>query len=574
MIFWVDIFFIPNNLGGELKTPLHCMFKGSFNHQRYNSRDGSSVKHLFPALIIASILLTSCGSTPSLWGTYSTPTFEPSDSTPTLLDIPTRSPSDTPVPLPTSTFTATPTLVQVPSSTPSSNGTDGIESTITPTINGPSTLYYSQSGDTLPGLAGRFGVEPSEILSDATLPKTGLIDPGTLLVIPNRITEKTTPNIQIIPDSELVFSATAINFDIGSFISNAGGKLSTTNEYLGSTGWTTGSDEIKRAAYENSINPQLLIAVLEYESGWVRGQPFDSLHMDYPMGYENFLYKGLFSQLVWAVNQLSIGYYGWRAGTLTELTFNDGTKLRIDPRLNAGTVAIQYLFAQEHSQTEWAQIINSSHGFPVLYTQMFGDPWARGNTVNPIFPPGLTQPTLVFPFDMSVQWAFTGGPHGAWEHDGSLAALDFAPSSDHGGCALTTSWVTAAADGLIVRSENGVVVEDLDGDGYEQTGWDLLYLHVATLDRVPAGTWVKTGDHIGHASCEGGIATGTHLHFARKYNGEWIAADGPIPFVLDGWVAHQGDLPYAGTLTNGNQTIVADPVGQARSIIVQAVNGH
>jgi murein DD-endopeptidase MepM/ murein hydrolase activator NlpD len=132
--------------------------------------------------------------------------------------------------------------------------------------------------------------------------------------------------------------------------------------------------------------------------------------------------------------------------------------------------------------------------------------------------------------------------------------------------------VTAAAPGLIVRSDHGVVVEDLDGDGYEQTGWDLVYLHIATIGRVPVGTYVQQNDRIGHASCEGGIATGTHLHFVRKYNGEWVAADGPIPFVLSGWTVHQGEAPYAGTMTRGSQKIIADPVGQLKSVIIRSSN--
>lgn len=528
------------------------------------------MKRLFPLLLIAAILLTSCGQAPSLWGVYATPTNVSFDPVETFPVIPSATATST---LPPATSTSVPTSTQTPfkSTMPAPDGTSYLEATITPTANGPSILYYSQSGDTIPALAARFDVSASDILSDATLPKTALIDPGTLLVIPDRIQEKKTPNIQIIPDSEMVFSATATNFDIASYVNNAGGMLSTFREYLGSTGWTSGADEIKRAAYENSINPRLLLAILEFESRSVRGQPIDTLHTDYPMGYDNFLYKGMFSQLVWAINQLSIGYYGWRTGTLTELNFPDGTKLRLDPRLNAGTVALQYLFAQVHSQSQWAQIIDPKNGFPAMYTQMFGDPWARGTTVT-IFPPNLTQVNLVLPFDPNVQWSFTGGPHGAWEHDGSLAALDFAPATDHGGCAVTPAWVTAAAPGLIVRSGNGVVVEDLDGDGYEQTGWDLLYLHIATQDRIPLGTYVKTNDHIGHPSCEGGIATGTHLHFVRKYNGEWVAADGPMPFVLSGWTAHQGDQPYVGTLTKGDKTIVADPVGQAWSIIIRTLN--
>jgi murein DD-endopeptidase MepM/ murein hydrolase activator NlpD len=434
-------------------------------------------------------------------------------------------------------------------------------------------LYYAQSGDTLAGVAKRFDVEVSEITATVPLPgSVSLIDPGTLLVIPERVTDGMTPNEQIMPDSEVVFTASAVDFDIPAYIDSADGYLKTYREYLGSTGWVTGPEAIRRLAYENSINPRLLLAVLEYESRWVRGQPVDALHAEYPMGYEDFRYKSMFTQMVWAVNQLSIGYYGWRNGTITGLNFPDGTRLRLDPRLNAGTVAVQYLFSRLHSQSQWAQIINLDTGFPALYVDMFGDPWARSNIVNPIFPPGLTQPELALPFDPKVEWSYTGGPHGAWEHDGALAAIDFAPATDHGGCAVTDAWVTASASGLVVRSEHGVVVVDLDGDGFEQTGWTLLYLHIATIDRVRKGEWVDVNDHIGHPSCEGGVSTGTHLHFARKYNGEWVPADGPIPFVLDGWRVVAGAKPYEGLLVRDDKTIIADPVGQAWSVIFRNPN--
>jgi hypothetical protein len=74
-------------------------------------------------------------------------------------------------------------------------------------------------------------------------------------------------------------------------------------------------------------------------------------------------------------------------------------------------------------------------------------------------------------------------------------------------------------------------------------------------------------DFIGHASCEGGMSTGTHLHFARKYNGEWVSADGPIPFVLSGWTVVAGEKPYQGKLVKGDKVITADLYGQLRSLI-------
>jgi len=133
-------------------------------------------------------------------------------------------------------------------------------------------------------------------------------------------------------------------------------------------------------------------------------------------------------------------------------------------------------------------------------------------------------------------------------------------------------WATASAPGLVVRSDSGVVMLDLDGDGDEQTGWNLLYLHMSDEGRVARGAWVKTGSHIGHPSCEDGRATGRHLHFARKYNGEWIIADSALPFVLSGWTVHAGAV-YAGasqgTLTRGDGLVTADPYGQSWSVIIR-----
>ena len=527
--------------------------------------------------LLSFLVLAACQPIPSLWGEYSTPTPEFAQLESTRESDLAPGQEATNAPLPTTSFTPTP-IVALPNTSTPPAGTDtppaqvATESTLTPTFDSPSVLYYAQSGDVVSGIAARFGVDPLEVHAEVPLSDAGLVPPGTLLILPERITEPTTPDNQLMPDSEVVFSGTAVDFDIEGYIESAGGRLSTHREYLGSTGWNSGADEIRRLAFENSINPRLLLALLEYESRWVRADAVDSVHRDYPMGYINLYYKGLFGQMLWAVNQLSIGYYGWRTGELTEVRFPDGTKLRLNPQLNAGTVAVQYLFSKQHNQSQWAQMIAPGNGFLAVYTEMFGDPWARADTVDPLFPPGLAQPELALPFDPDIGWSYTGGPHGAWEHDGSLAAVDFAPFTDHGGCDPTPTWVTASAPGKIVRSQRGVVILDLDGDGFEQTGWNLVYLHIASAGRVAEGEYVEQDDRIGHASCEGGQATGTHLHFARKYNGEWVAADGPLPFVLGGWVVKQGEKPYEGTLVRGDQVVIADPVGQLKSVIIRRLD--
>lgn len=540
------------------------------------------MQRILAIIIVLSLSLSACSSVPSLWGVPPTPTPEiVTQGTPQFDPFAVQ---DDPIIFPTSTTppslaTETPAAISpatsatarvIPSPTPTA--------TKTPVYDTAPFLYYAQSGDMLSAVANRFGVEENEITSDADLTRTTLIDPGTLLVIPNHITESTSPNIQIMPDAEIIFTMTSADFDVTGYVKKANGYLSTFKDYLGSTGAIDGDKAIERLAIENSINPRLLLALLEYEGRWVRGKPIDVFHTDYPMGFNDYHFKGMTVQMVWAINNMSIAYYGWRAGTLTHLQFPDGSTLRIDPRLNAGTVAIQYLFSLTHNPSQWAQIINPASGFPAMYVEMFGDPWARADAVNPIFPSALNQPKLVLPFLPDTKWSLTGGPHNGWgqinpefygRSHSVFAAIDFAPAAAKTGCEISNAWVTAAAPGLVVRAENGAVMVDLDGDGYEQTGWDLLYMHISSRERVEVGTWLETNDRIGHPSCEGGVSTGTHLHFARKYNGEWVTADGPIPFILSGWRVVAGDKAYEGKLVRGDEVIIADPNGQSFSNIVR-----
>jgi LasA protease len=484
----------------------------------------------------------------------------------TLTAAPTKFPFD----LPTPEYTPTPIPNNLPELQPTleSSPTLAPDAPL-PVTDNPPILYYTQAGDTLPVVAVRFGVDPSEITSPDAIPETSLISPNQLLIIPQRFVN-TTPTGKLLPDSEIVFSPSAMDFDINIFIKEAGGYLSTYQEYLGSTGWTSGADIVWRVGLENSINPRLLLALLEYQSGWVYGQPNDLIHTDYPMGKVDITRKQLYLQLAWAVNEISTGYYGWREGLLTDIRFPDGVFTpRLAPGLNAGSVALQYYLSQVYDTTGWIQSLDLKNGFPGLYERMFGSPWARAQEVEPLIPAGMTQPQMILPFFIGQLWSHTGGPHGAWEQDGARAALDFAPASDVQGCSETGDWALAVAPGQIVRSGNGVVVIDLDGDGREQTGWAILYLHIANKDRVTLGTWVDTGDLIGHPSCEGGHATGRHIHIARKYNGEWIPADGPLPFVLSGWVSHAGTAPYKGTLTRDGETVTASVFGSYESRIIR-----
>jgi hypothetical protein len=510
--------------------------------------------------LIIGMLLSACGS--NLWGTY--------DSYLTPTPGVTKTAAGDPIPSQTSTSTASPvpslvTDVAIASLTPTYSPTEASKTRIP----GPSFSYISQSGDSLNVVAVHFGVEATEITSSEPPSTIGFINPGTLLFLPDRLSQiQTTPSQRIIPDSELVDSPSAVGFDIGAYVNSAGGKLSTFREPMGND-WLSGADGVNRISEGSSISPRLLLALIQNSTGWVEGQSKPDLDEKYPFGYNDSNFPGLYQQMRLMVRDLLTGYYSWRAGTLTELTFPDGTILRIAPDLNAGTVALQYLFSRHLNYADWLEVIDPDTGFISLYKSMFGDPWERANELGPLFPSNLNQPNFTLPFEVGTLWSLTSGPHPAWEQESALSALDFAPAMNAPGCGESNAWVVAIAPGQIVRSETGYVVLDLDGDGFEQTGWVVLYQHIATKGRISAGTWVNAGDHIGHPSCEGGMATGTHVHIARKYNGEWVAAGDPLPFVMSGWTVHAGTQLREGTMTKGDEVISASPVGSHESQITR-----
>jgi LasA protease len=422
--------------------------------------------------------------------------------------------------------------------------------------------YIAQSGDTLPALAAHFNTTIQEIRNnnpdipaDATT-----MPPGMPMKIPIYYLPFWGTTFQILPDSQFVNGPAAISFDTGTFVANHPGWLKDFHVYAVDA-LHTGAEIVDIVATNYSISPRVLLAVLEYQTGAL-SQPVPPSG-SYPLGDVDYTHVGLYMQLIWAANVLNNGYYGWRTGSLTEFEHTDGNIERPDPWQTAATVAFQYYYSRNYSSQDYTRAIGPG-GLAQIYQALFGDPWTVDQ---PHIPVSLQQPELTFPFPKGETWVFTGGPHTGW---GSLlpwSALDFGPPAVVGGCTPTTQVTTAVANGVVVRSETGVVILDLDGDGDERTGWDILYLHVATAGRASVGRTLKVGDPVGYPSCEGGTATGTHIHIARKYNGEWIPVDSAISFNLDGWIAHIGNATYEGTLTRGNQTVIACDCSDAASQI-------
>lgn len=419
------------------------------------------------------------------------------------------------------------------------------------------TVFHTVvSGETLFSIALQY-----DTTVDALMTLNGIANPNQLAVGQvlqvSQTPAQTGPGERLLPDSELVYGPAYAAFDVRAATAGCGGWFNQYGEEVEGR-WYSAPELVELVARQYSVGPRVLLALLEVRGGWLTNPDPTPEARLYPLGYAHENWDGLYAQLLWAANALNAGFYGWLDESLWVLQLDDGQYVQLSPFLNAGTVGVQRALSAGLDFDAWTLLLalENEQGFLAVYRELFGDPFAYA--VEPLLPPDMVAPTLALPWSRGETWYFTGGPHGGWDSGSAWAALDFVPGNEQLGCAPSPEWATAVAPGTVVYSDNGMVLLDLDDDHFFGTGWVMVYLHLATAGRVAVGTALDTGEQIGHPSCEGGVSNATHLHFARRYNGVWIAAAHPRwPLVLDGWQAASTGVAYDGTLTRGDQVRTA-----------------
>ncbi len=513
-----------------------------------------------PRLLTLTLLLAGCTSIGEVTPTVTVQSYNPfvtlgsnATSAPAQAGV-----SVAPTSLPTRRSGPTPTLAELQVTLPPTrypglpiNSPTPNPPRILPTPRQGSDQYQVIAGDTLGTIAQAYSVSVEALMQANGLSDPNLLSVGQTLTIPAALPGEEGPDFKVIPDSELVYSPGSATFNVEAYLQQQGGYLATYSEELNGE-IRSGADILLRVAQNYSINPRLLLVLIEHQSGWVtQPQPVETT---FPLGLRDPYHEGLYLQLTWAADTLNRGYYLWRANALSTWVLADGNIVPIDPTINAGTAGVQHFFSKLDALFDWQGDV-TAFGLFQTYFFLFGNPFDYA--IEPLVPTTARQPIMQLPFEPGVMWSFTGGPHGGWDSGSAWAALDFGPPGEAAGCTLSEAWVTAVADGWIVRTGEGVVILDLDGDGYEQTGWVVFYMHIETRERVMAGSYVYAGDRLGHPSCEGGVSNGTHVHLARKYNGEWIPADRDLPFNLDGWISSGDGIEYDGFLTKGDLQVEA-----------------
>ncbi len=424
--------------------------------------------------------------------------------------------------------------------------------------------YTVRSGDTLPALAARFNTSELEIMTaNPIIPAdVSTLPPGMPMQIPIHFRSQWGIPFEILPDFLFSNGPAQVGFTARSFVDRQPGWFKYYSTYTGEAN-RRGGEIIDYIAVNYSISPRLLLALLEYQTGALTNSRVpENLDTSSVLGFPGVNSKQLSAQLNKLANFLNEAFYEVREGRKLEYELRDGSLYRMDPWLNPASAALQHYFSRILSKDQFFKAV-SEDGFRKTYQILFGDFPADSTYI----PGSLNQPLFQLPFAEGMSWAYTGGPHPAWGDAAPNAAIDFAPPSTASGCVYSDEWVLAPASGTIVRTGTGIAVLDLDSDGDERTGWNLFFLHLLTPSIPPVGTVLEQGDPIGHPSCDGGVSTGTHVHIARKYNGDWFSAGGIIPFEFDNWKVENGNAAYSGSMRRFQSTVIACECADFRSLV-------
>lgn len=462
-----------------------------------------------------------------------------------------------PVNSPVIETTQEPTATQETQPTPSASEKDPVRKRRPKYMPGELVDYTAMDGDTLPALAARFNTTEKEIRSaNPILPeRLTTLPQGLPMQIPIYYRSGWGSSYKILSDSQFVNGPADKGFSARSYVDRQPGFFKYFNVWADSRN-LRGGELVDYIAEAYSISPRLILAILQYLTNALKDPVYrNNFNESNVLYFSGDRYKTLSAQLNQLAEFFNDHYYSYKAGYFSEYELQDGSLIRIDPWLNACSAVLQAYFAKIFAPEQYYQAIGPN-GFIKTYKEMFGDfPFPDDYPAH--IPGSLEQIKLRLPFKDGEAWTYTGGPHTAWGSMHPYAAIDFAPPANQHGCFISYAEVIAPHSGTIVRTGTGMAMLDMDDDGDERTGWVMLFLHLKTESIPPVGTHVEMGDVLGHPSCDGGTSSGTHVHLARKYNGEWIEAGGVIPLNLDEWIAENGEAKYEGRMRRYSSYVIA-----------------
>ena len=288
------------------------------------------------------------------------------------------------------------------------------------------------------------------------------------------------------------------------------------------------------------INPRVLITVLEVRYGLVSDLPetlgaerLATLIEETSMALHLAFYEHLYqwgSRADPAVNQAQ-----------PSIALADGVSLQVASGTSSGSYALASVLGEElpSAQAEPMISADTQGGFGAVFTDFFPDvdPLDISNDINPEdLPPG---DLLQFPFPLDASWRFSGAHSWAGSDLGpDRSSMDFSSYWETFPDFPFKNTVAAAGGSARIRTPySGRLpcwIEIEHGDG-----WMTSYYHLRNIGSSsgPIGSLSRNQlvGAIGTETCNGGNATGAHVHFTLWYNGALFDLE---EVKLSGWTVH------------------------------------
>jgi hypothetical protein len=220
----------------------------------------------------------------------------------------------------------------------------------------------------------------------------------------------------LVSDGQFVWGPNAENFDVEAYLQTRGSDL------------VNYADDIILWSDYSSVNPQVLLAVLETRDGMVDGSLAGMTADDVRARIEDTsiaLAKAFYEHLyLWGARRPP-GAQAPSSEPLIEL--GDGAVAQVSPSTSSGSYAVASVLAVQNDLSTWQQQIapQASIGFAATFGGLFPgvDPLDEANAIDP--PAAPPADLLQFPFPLGAVWYF-GGPH-SWNGDSTppFSSMDF-----------------------------------------------------------------------------------------------------------------------------------------------------
>ncbi|MBN1484428.1 MAG: peptidoglycan DD-metalloendopeptidase family protein [Chloroflexia bacterium] len=292
------------------------------------------------------------------------------------------------------------------------------------------------------------------------------------------------------------------------------------------------------------VNPKVVLALLELQSGLVDQPEPTPEDLDWAMGYRQESERGLEAQIHWAVIEI---YRAKRDYPVVEsLLLSDGQRIPLPANTNLGSYALLRVVAQTGSEAELRALQGADQqAFVQTYRRLFEeDPRQSLSGLPPASQPFLYQPypdTHEFTCSFDHESPFLVGDGSILSaHGNDVLDLQGSICDGHNGWdyALDIGVVVqAAADGVVLWANNAddnCATRSIVLD--HQNGYHTLYWHLDRLDVSP-GQRVEQGGTLGLSGASG-CTIGPHLHFGVHFCGREVDPEGWCGPGSDPWAEH------------------------------------